>query len=147
MTEPTRELLVCTAALLDQGRIVDRLSRPLTASALIAILIIPALSVEPPRMLIGFAMLVAVGGLAQTYFAIRVSFDGALLHQVAGAPEKPDFGWTDASLMRLGLLRATKSGRPAMARVDGAKRLLVFQIVALVVQVTSVFAGACTALA
>jgi hypothetical protein len=147
MTEHTRELLGCTAALLDQGRIVDRLSRPLTASALVAILISPALSTKPPLMVVGFAMLVAVAGLAETYLAIRVSFDGALLHQVANAPDGPDFARTDASLMRLGLIPPTKSGRPAMARVAGAKRLLVFQIAALVVQVTSVFVGASIALA
>jgi hypothetical protein len=38
MTEPTRNLLGCAAALLDQGRTVDRLSRPLTTAALIGIL-------------------------------------------------------------------------------------------------------------
>jgi hypothetical protein len=37
MSEPTRELLQCAAALLDQGRKVDRLSCPLTAAALIAV--------------------------------------------------------------------------------------------------------------
>jgi hypothetical protein len=145
MSEPTRELLLCGAALLDQGRHVDRLSRPLTAAALIGILFSPAITTQPPWMLVGFATLVALAGLAEAYFAIRVGFDAALFRQLASAPETPDFTGTDAALTRLGLLPATKLGRPAEARVAGARRLLGFQILGLMAQVLSVLAGACIA--
>ena len=142
MSEPTRDLLLCAAALLDQGRTVDRLSRLLTAAALIAILIGPAVATQPPWMLIGSAVLVTLAGLAETYFAIRVGFDAALFNQVANASEAPDFAGTDAALTQLGLLPITKHRRPAGARIAGARRLFRFQILLLVVQVLSVLAGA-----
>jgi hypothetical protein len=146
MTEPTRNLLFCAAALLDQGRSVDRLSRPLTAAALIGILAYPAISGRAPWVLIGSAILVALAGLAEAYFAIRVGFDAALFHQLASAPETPDFSRTDAALTRLGLLPAAKLSRPAEARVAGARRLFIFQILALTAQVLFVLVGACMAL-
>ena len=145
MSEPTRELLLCAAALLDQGRKVDRLSRPLTAGALIALLISPAIAKQTPWILIASAMLVALAGLAETYFAIRVGFDAALFRQLASASDAPDFAGIDVALTRLGLLRATRLDRPAGARVAGATRLLRFQTLALVVQVLCVGAGTCIA--
>jgi hypothetical protein len=146
MSESTRPLLFCAAALLDQGRTLDRVSRPLTAAALIGLLIYPAIAGRPPWALVGSAILVALAGLAEAYFAIRVGFDAALFHQLASAPEPPDFAGTDAALMRLGLLPAAKRGRPAEARVAGTRRLLGFQILAVVAQVLSVLAGAGLAL-
>ena len=145
MSAPARELLLCGAALLDQGRNVDRLSRPLTVAALIGILICPAIMTEPPWMLVAFAMLVALAGLAEAYLAIRVGFDAALFHQLASTPETPDFAGADAALTRLGLLPAAKLGRSAEARVAGARRLIGFQTLALVAQVLAVLVGACVA--
>jgi len=138
-----RRLLLCAAALADQGRIVDRLSRPLTAAALIGLFVSPAISTTLPGVLIGAALLVALAGLAETYFAIRVGFDAALFHQLVGASEGPDLAGTDAALLRLGLLPPTKQGRPAEARVAGVTRLFRWQILALAAQVGSVLAGAC----
>jgi hypothetical protein len=146
MTEPTRDLLCCAAALLDQGRTIDRLSRPLTATALIGVLVYPTIIGLASWILVGFAILVALAGLAEAYFATRVGFDAALFHQLASAPEAPDFAGTDAALTQLGLLPAAKRGRPTEARVAGARRLFGFQILALVVQVLSVLVGACVAL-
>ena len=145
MSEPTRELLWCAAALLDQGRTVDRLSRPLTAAALIAVLICPAIAKQPPWIVIGSAMLVTLAGLAETYFAIRVGFDAALFRRLASASDAPDFAGIDVALARLGLLRATPLDRPAGARVAGAERLLRFQTLALVAQVLCIEAGTCGA--
>jgi len=141
MSEATRDLLLCAAAFLDQGRTIDRLSRPLTAAALIVILIGPAITTQPPWMLIWSAVLVMLAGLAETYLAIRVGFDAALFRQVANASEAPDFAGTDAALTQLGLLPITKHGRPAGARVAGARRLFGVQILFLVAQVLSVLAG------
>jgi hypothetical protein len=139
-------LLLCAAALLDQGRTADRLSRPLTAAALIGILMYPAFTSHPSRMLVAFAVIVALAGLAEAYFATRVGFDAALFHHLASAPDASDFARTDAALTRLGMLPATKLGRPAEARVAGAKRLFGFQILALAAQVVSVLVGASIAL-
>src|SRR6058998_3658873 len=137
MTEPARTLLVCAAALLDQGRTIDRLSRPLTAAALIGMLVYPAMTTPVPWMLAGVAMFVALFGLTEAYFAIRVGYDAALFDQLASAPEAPDLAGIDAALTRLGLLPGMKHGRSAEARVVGARRLLGFQILALVGQVLS----------
>jgi hypothetical protein len=142
MSEPTRELLLCAAAFLDQGRTVDRLSRLLTAAALVAILIGPAIATRPPWVLIGSAALVTLAGLAEIYFAIRVGFDATLFNHVANASEPPDFAGTDAALTQLGLLPATKHSRPAGARIAGARRLFRLQILFLAAQVLSVLAGA-----
>jgi hypothetical protein len=144
MTEPTRDLCFCAAALLDQGRTINRLSRPLTVAALVGILIYPSITGRP-WMLAGFAMLVALSGLAEAYYAIRIGFDAALFHQLASAPESPDFAGTDAALSRLGLLPATAIGRPAETRMCGAKRLFGLQILALVTQVLAILVGACIA--
>lgn len=141
MSEPTRDLLLCAAALLDQGRIVDRLSRLLTAAALAAILIGSAMATRPPWILIGSAALVTLTGLVETYLAIRVGFDAALFNHVANAPEAPDFASVDAALAQLGLLPTTTHGRPAGVRIAGARRLFRLQTLFLAAQVLSVLAG------
>jgi hypothetical protein len=146
MTEPTRELLFCAVALLEQGRRVDRLSRPLTAAALIVFLVYPALMGPPPWTPVAFAVVVAIAGLAEAYFAMRVDFDATLFRQLANAPQPLDFAGTDAALTRLGLPPADKLGRPAEARIAGARRLFGFQALALVAQVLSVMVGTCIAL-
>jgi hypothetical protein len=61
---------------------------------------------------------------------------------VATQPGPPDFAGTDGALTRLGLLPAAKRGRPAAARVAGARRLFRFQVLALAIQVLLV-PGAC----
>ena len=147
MSDPTRELLLCAAAFLDQGRIVDRLSRLLTVAALVAILIGPAIATRPPWILIGSAALVTLAGLAETYFAIRVGFDAALFNHAANAPEAPNFAGIDAALAQLGLLPDSKQRRPAGVRIAGARRLFGVQIALLVAQVLSILAGAWRGLA
>ena len=138
---PTRTLLACAAALLDQGRTVDRLSRPLTAAALIVMLVYPAAIGSPPITLIASVIVIALAGLVESYFAIRVSFDAALFRQLASAPEPPDFGEMDESLSDLGLLPLAKRGRPLSARIAGARQLMRLQILALLVQVVSAGGG------
>jgi hypothetical protein len=139
---PTRTLLASAAALLDQGRSVDRLSRLLTAAALIGLLVCAAAIGQSPLALATSAILVALAGFAELYFAIRVGFDAALFNRLAGAPEPVDFGDLDQALTELGLLPAAKRGRPANARIAGARRLMRFQILALAVQVFAIAGGA-----
>jgi len=142
MNDPARELLSCAAALLDQGRHVDRLSRPLTAASLIGAVAAPLMLTRPPWNLLACLTVAALAGLIEMYFAIRVGFDAALFHQRSAAPEGPAFAGTDAALSALGLLPAAKRGRPADARVTGARRLFRCQILALVAQVLAAAAGA-----
>jgi hypothetical protein len=105
-------------------------------------LLYPVMSGPQPWVLLGFAILVAIAGVAQAYLGIRVEFDAALFDRLARAPEAPDFAATDAALTRLGLLPAAKRGRPVEARVSGATRLLRFQILALGAQVLILIASA-----
>ena len=148
MSAPAQEILRCTAALLDQGGTVDRLSRPLTIAAVIGLLIAPAIDAELVRRSVTLAIAVAVAGLAETYFAVRVSFDAALFHHLAGsaAPGEAPFTAADAALTQLGLLPAAKVGRSAEARAAGAKQLLRWQILACAIQVASGLGGALMAL-
>lgn len=139
MSANTHEVLVCAAALLRQGRIVDRLSRLLTSAALISFAIPWFVPVDASAEILAFATLVALAGLAETYLAIRVGFDAALFDHQARSGEK-DFIGIDAALMELGLLPAAKAGRPVSARVAGARRLLVLQSIALIAQVGLVVA-------
>lgn len=143
MSETARELSFVAAALLDQGRSVDRLSCGLSAATIAVIAILPALSPSVLWTQIGFCVAAVVAGLAQTYFAIRVGFDAALFHRLA---DTGDFAAADAALVRLGLLPAAMSGRPAEARVAGARRLFLLQVLALAVQVLCVLAGGVGAL-
>lgn len=137
----TRTLLACAAALLEQGRTVDRLSRLLTAAVLIGMLVYPAAIGSPPFTLIASAVVIALAGFAESYLAIRVSFDAALFRQLASAPEPPDFSEMDQSLTDLGLLPAAKRGRPLSVRIAGARQLMRLQIVALLVQVAFAASG------
>lgn len=142
MSAPARDVLLCAAALLDQGRTLDRLSRPLTAAALIAVLIAPAMTQQRPGILLASAIVVAIAGLVETYFAIRVGFDAALFRRLATASEAADFSIVDGALTRLGLLRAARVDRPADARIGGAMRLFRLQALALAAQALCAIAGA-----
>src|SRR5207247_1395552 len=70
----TRGLVAAAAALLDQGRAIDRLSRALTMAALIGLMLGPAfVGIRSPVLLVTM-VLAMLAGLVQTYFAIRVGF-------------------------------------------------------------------------
>jgi hypothetical protein len=141
----TARLLSCAAALLDQGRIVDRLSRPLTAAALIGMMLSAFVPAPPTWLFFAWMMLVLLAGLVETYLAIRVGFDAGIFRNVAA--EAADFSATDTALIRLGLLPAEKAGRPADVRIAGARRLLGLQVAALAAQVIIVVVGTMVGLA
>jgi hypothetical protein len=138
----SRSLLWCAAAFLEQGRIVDRLSRALTASAIVSTLIASAIAAHPPRVLVGVASIAAVAGFAEMYFAGRVGFDAAVFRRIADAEGPVDFAATDAALEAIGLTAPAKRGRPVEARIAGARRLFRFQVLALAAQVLSLLIGA-----
>ena len=142
-----RDLLRCTAALLDQGSTVDRLSRSATSAALIGLLAVPALGRWQPWTLVGYLTIVVVMGAVELYLSIRVGFDRKLFGEQACVEREPDFAQLDAALMALGVMPRRKAGRPLTARVAGARRLLHLQIAALAAQVAVVILGACVVLA
>jgi hypothetical protein len=128
-----RPLFATTAALLEQGATLDRLSRPLTAASLIGLVLLPLLG---PVTALSLALvgLIALAGLAELYLALRVGFDAALFRELAESGEAAELAPLDAGLSRLGLRPAAKAGRPAADRVAGAQRLLRRQAVALAAQ-------------
>jgi hypothetical protein len=139
VTDASRDLLFATAALLEQGRTVNRLSCGLTAAAIAILAILPALTSQTQWTSIGFAAAAVVAGLAQTWFAIRVGFDAALFHRLASTG---DIAAIDTALTGLGLMPSGKAGRPAAPRIAGARRLFRLQIVTLALQVLCLLAGA-----
>jgi hypothetical protein len=136
-----RYLLAAAASLLDQGEVIDRLSRPLTIAALIGL--VAGLGVELGALLTAALLLVALVGLIETYLALRTGFDAALFHRLARDEEGSalDLGKLDAALLELGLLPKAKAGRAVEPRVLGARRLLTLQGLALALQVAVVVFG------
>jgi hypothetical protein len=132
------EMLAAAADLLDQGEIVNRLSRGLTVLAA-AILLLPLLALMAPV----FAILCALAGMAELALAGRVRLDAALFRRAAAdaAADRFDMAAFDAALVTLRLMPAAKAGRPIETRFYGARRLLVLQIASLVVQVAIIGAA------
>jgi hypothetical protein len=142
-SEPeTRHFLLAAAALLDQGATIDRLSRPLTIVALLGLL--AGLGVELGPLLTLGLLLVAIAGLIEAFFAIRVGFDAVLFHRLADDDRRSglDLRGLDGALVMLGLVPEAKTARPVDVRVRGARRLLTLQAVALALQIAVIFFGA-----
>jgi hypothetical protein len=144
MSNGANAMLGAAAALLQQGRTIDRLSRQLTAVALLLLIAASAFGVASPALasMLGLA---ALAGLAETYVAIRVGFDAALFDRL-GKQATADLAALDAALAALGLQPAGKSGRPLEDRIAGAQRLFYKQGAALVIQVALLLCGAAAAL-
>jgi hypothetical protein len=138
--DPRHELAVA-AALLEQGRIVDGLSRLLTAFALVALVLMALFSTQPVALAWLVPGLIALAGLGQAYFALRVGLDAALFRHLAAGPSM-GLASFDAAMQRQGLLPAAKAARPIDERIAGARRLFHRQILLLAVQIVSVLAGA-----
>ena len=106
---PAGQLLVSAVSLLDQGRGIDRLSRLLTAAALIAPIGIAVWGVYQP-VPVSLVALSVLAGVVEVYLAIRVGFDAALFRHLADAAETGtrDLANLDAALMAIGLVPASK---------------------------------------
>jgi hypothetical protein len=114
----------------------------MTIAALIGMLIAPAVTAKPSWIVATMAILAALTGLVEGYFAIRVGVDAALFHQLAKAPEGGDVDAIDSALARLHMLPPAKQGRSVAERIAGARHLFGCQIVALGLQVLSILVGA-----
>jgi hypothetical protein len=128
-----RDVAAAAADLLDQGAVVDRLSRPITIAALIGLMV--GLGLGLGALLIASLLLVVLSGLAETYLALRTGFDAALLRRFATGGQGPDVGKLDAALIELGFIAESKTEHAIAERALGARRLLVLQGSALALQV------------
>jgi hypothetical protein len=136
-------MLETASALLQQGRAIDGLSRLLTVAALVLLIGASALGVASPALAVALALAV-LAGLAEAYYAIRVGFDAALFDRLRERATI-DLAALDVALAQLGLLPASKGGRPLEQRIAGAQRLFYEQGVALVTQVAILLCGAAAA--
>jgi hypothetical protein len=134
-------MLNAVADLLDQGLIIHRLSVALTAIAA-AVLLVP-LFPAPPAF-IPVAIVVVVAGIAEIFIAIRIGLDAALFRRMAAdaAADQLDAAAYDSAVQALRILPLPWSAKPIPKRVVGAKRLLVFQSAALMVQFIAAVSGA-----
>jgi hypothetical protein len=147
MAGPTaRHLLDAVVALLDQGAAIDRLSRLLTVTALAGLVAISVIGAWQPVLAVMLA-LSALAGMIETYLAMRVGFDAALLRRLAETADAgPDkLAERDAALTSMRLLPVDKAGRPLEPRVAGARDLFYRQVGALTVQTLLFLLGASVA--
>jgi hypothetical protein len=137
-----RDLATVAAALLDQGRRADALSRLVTVAALFVLMLLPAIPGRPPLLLPAMLGPVALLGLGEAYLAMRVGFDAALFRRLAAPVETFDLGRLDEALLRLGLIPPGKTGRPIAERIAGTRRLLFWQGLMLGIQIALILTGA-----
>jgi hypothetical protein len=136
-------MLEVASALLRQGRTLDRLSRLLTVAALVMLIGAKGFGVASPALAVTLALAV-LAGLAEAYYAIRVGFDADLFDRLRD-PARMDLASLDSALVQLGLLPASRGGRPLEQRIAGAQRLLYKQGAALMIQIVVLLCGAAIA--
>jgi hypothetical protein len=141
----SRQLISAAACLLDQGRAVDGLSRLLTAASLVVLMLPAVLPAGTQRLPAAILAGVALLGMAETLYAVRVGLDAALFRRLAEGPEPLDLDGIDTALIELGLIAAPRADGSAGSRVSGARRLLYRQSALLVLQIGLILAAAALA--
>jgi len=135
-----RRLIAAAACLLDQGRAVDGLSRLLTAAALLVLMLPAVLPASTQRVPAAILAAVALLGMAETLYAVRVGLDAALLRRLATEPEPFDLDGIDTALIELGPIAEPRADGSVGSR--GARRLLYRQSALLVLQIGLIPAAA-----
>jgi hypothetical protein len=133
-----RLALAVAASLLEQGRVIDGLSRLVTALAVVGT---PILATLLSPLAMGLPLVVIALGLLQTWLASRVGFDAALFSRLAASPGASTEAF-DRVMTHIGLLPPGKAGRPWDLRIAGARRLMAWQAVAMLAQVGVAMAAA-----
>jgi hypothetical protein len=106
------------------------------------VLLLPiVLPASPQRLPVAILAAVALLGMVETFYAVRVGFDAALFHRLSAGPEAVDFGTLDKALARLGLVGKPRPERSTADRVAGASRLLQRQAVMLGLQAALIAAA------
>jgi len=143
VSDSTQHTLAAMAALLDQGHLVHGLSRVLTLAGLLAGPVALILGHKLSPAACGVALLVALVGLAETWFAVRVGIDAKLMRHLAevAAAGPLDLAAFDEGMRRAGLVKAPTPGRDLDDRMTGAWRLLSRQAAFFALQVLLVLAG------
>jgi hypothetical protein len=137
-----RDLAAVAALLLNQGVRVDAFSRLVTVGALFTLLLLP-IAIGPPNIFVVVVLgPVTLVGLGEAYLAVRVGFDAALFRRLANDEAGFDLDRLDASLLRLQLIPAGKTGRTIDQRIAGARRLLQWQGLLLALQAALMLGGA-----
>jgi hypothetical protein len=97
----------------------------------------------PSEATLPTAAVVALFGVVELLIAMRVSLDAALFRRLANdaAGERLDVASFDAAMLALKLMRAGQAGQPIAKRFAGARRLLVIQEAALLLQVVASIGG------
>ncbi len=139
MPDTARLSLEIVSILLRQGQLLDRLSRAITVAALVGLVVCGVLLDRPPVFGMVLMGAVIVMGVIELWFAVRVAIDADLFHCLA---DDPDWAALDAALVELDMIPASKTGRAAKPRIAGARRLLRFQSLALIVQLVLAVTGA-----
>jgi hypothetical protein len=135
------QMFAAAADLLDQGQAVNRLSIAVTAIGLGVLLIpmIPASAATQPT-----AAIVAVLGVAELFLAGRVAVSAGQFRRLAAdaAAERLDITAFDAALISLKFLSAKKAGQSITKRFTVARRYMIAQTAAFILQVMAAIAGA-----
>lgn len=136
-----RALPLCSSALLEQGRTLDRLSRLLTVAGLMAALLAVMIAPGAAGGVAATGLVTAIAGCVEIYLAVRVGFDAVLFQRLGASPDLLSVDGMDAALTELELLPEAKRGRPIAARIAGARRLFRWQWCAVLAQVAAIVAG------
>jgi len=130
---------VIAAAVLRRGSMIHALSRVLTVVAILgagfALLVR-----QPTPVWLASAVVTALAGAIEFWFAARVAIDADLFEALARHAD--DLDGFDQAMRDLGLLSSAKTARALPDRVRAAFRLLKLQGAALVMQVAVLLAGA-----
>ena len=128
MTAEERAQILVTARLLEAVGKLDWLGTGLTLVAAAALLFAPSARIP---LIVTIAL-----ELIAKLFVVRIAFDAKLLRDVASG--SLDTSGLDHALGALGLAPPEKSGRDWNARCRGARRLVVFLVVATLAQCVAV---------
>ena len=145
--DQSRATSAVAAAFLAQGRLIGRLSLPLTAGAILLLVALAVFGPTPPATTTIALLAAIVLGIVERYFAFRVGFDAALFARLADHDRSNALSRLDRALIDLKLLPKEKAGRPFEDRFVGGRKLLLRQAAAALLQVFCLIgAAAATAL-
>jgi hypothetical protein len=134
--------LKVTAALLRCGAILDRFAGGLAMLGMLLVMVGVLFNTTGPHVYTLAAVLFLLG-VVQKYWALRVALDAELFAEMANAVGEParNAQAMDRALLDLGLLSATRAGRPWAERCRGALRLLRIQAMLCALQLLLALAG------